>query len=73
MDYPHEIIKKYITNNNNSGVFSLRCYFISGWDLSDDVTLEELAQYADNMGAPQLPSSGRQESLQSIINELMFG
>ena len=38
-----------------------------------NVTLEELAAYAEEMGAPALPSSGRQEYLQSIVNAVMFG
>ena len=35
-------------------------------------SLEELASFAENMGAPTFPASGRQEYLQSIINEIMF-
>lgn len=37
------------------------------------VTLEELAAYAEQLGAPQLPSSGNQEGLQAIVNQVMFG
>jgi len=37
------------------------------------VTLEELAAYAEEMGATELPSSGSQEYLQSIVNSVMFG
>ena len=37
-----------------------------------NTSLEELSAYAENMGAPDMPSSGRQEYLQSIINEIMF-
>ena len=37
------------------------------------VKLEELAAYAEEMGAPKLPSSGSQEYLQSIVNTVMFG
>ena len=40
--------------------------------VSGDTTLEELAAYAIDMGAPQLPMSGRQEYLQSIVNQVMF-
>ena len=40
--------------------------------VSGDTTLEELAAYAEAMGAPELPMSGRQEYLQSIVNEIMF-
>ena len=36
-------------------------------------TLEELAEYAQAMGAPALPQSGRQEYLQSIVNNVLFG
>ncbi len=36
-------------------------------------TLEELAAYADELGKPELPGSGRQEYLESIVNSLMFG
>ena len=36
-------------------------------------TLAQLAAYAEEMGAPALPSSGRQEYLQSIVNSIMFG
>ena len=40
--------------------------------INNNVTLEQLAAYAEEMGAPKLPSSGRQEYLQSIVNEIMF-
>jgi xylose isomerase len=40
--------------------------------IDGNTSLEELAAYAENMGAPTLPASGRQEYLQSIINEIMF-
>ncbi len=39
---------------------------------SGEVSLEELAAYAEKMGAPELPGSGRQEYLESIINNIMF-
>jgi xylose isomerase len=35
-------------------------------------TLESLAAYAENMGAPALPGSGRQEYLESIVNQILF-
>ncbi len=35
-------------------------------------SLAELAKLAEDMGAPALPSSGRQEYLQSVVNEIMF-
>ncbi len=36
------------------------------------VTLQELSDYAIKMGAPELPGSGRQECLQSVVNSVMF-
>ena len=36
------------------------------------VKLEDLAAYAEEMGAPKLPSSGSQEYLQSIVNTVLF-
>ena len=35
-------------------------------------TLESLAAYAENMGAPNLPGSGRQEYLESVVNNILF-
>ena len=39
---------------------------------SGEATLEELAAYAENMGAPELPGSGRQEYLEAIVNNVLF-
>ena len=39
---------------------------------SGEVTLEELAARADEMGAPELPGSGRQEYLESVVNQILF-
>ena len=39
---------------------------------SGETTLEELAEYAEEMGAPELPGSGRQEYLESIVNNILF-
>lgn len=36
-------------------------------------SLEELAARADEMGAPALPGSGRQERLEAIVNQILFG
>ena len=38
-----------------------------------EVSLEELAQRAQEMGAPELPGSGRQEYLEGVINSVLFG
>jgi len=35
-------------------------------------TLAELAGIAEGLGAPALPGSGRQEELQSIVNQILF-
>ena len=40
---------------------------------SKSATLEELASYAENLGAPKMPGSGRQEYLQSALNQKLFG
>ncbi len=37
-----------------------------------ETNLEELAAYACEMGAPALPGSGRQEYLESIVNNVLF-
>lgn len=37
-----------------------------------NTSLEELAAYAENMSAPDLPTSGKQEYLHSIINNILF-
>ena len=39
---------------------------------SGEATLEELAVYAENMGEPELPGSGRQEYLESVVNNILF-
>ena len=38
-----------------------------------ETTLEELADYAEKLGAPELPGSGRQEYLESVVNQVLFG
>lgn len=41
--------------------------------ISKKATLESLSAYAENLGAPDLPGSGRQEMLESILNTILFG
>ncbi len=41
--------------------------------LSDSISLEELSEYALNLGSAPLPPSGKQERLESIINAVIFG
>ena len=37
-----------------------------------ETTLEELADYAASLKAPEMPASGRQEYLQSVVNQVLF-
>ena len=39
---------------------------------SGKTTLQELAEYAASLGAPALPGSGRQEYLESVVNQILF-
>ena len=39
----------------------------------NETSLEELAEYAVKMGKPALPGSGKQEYLEAIMNNIMFG
>ncbi len=41
--------------------------------VAGDTTLEELASYAEQKGSVEMPGSGRQENLQSILNAVLFG
>ena len=41
--------------------------------LSDKTDLKELSDYACKMGAPELPGSGRQEMLEAVVNDILFG
>ncbi len=41
--------------------------------VAGETSLEELAEYAEKKGTVELPGSGRQENLQSILNTVMFG
>ena len=40
---------------------------------SKSASLQELAAYAEEMGAPAMPGSGRQEYLQAALNQNLFG
>lgn len=41
--------------------------------LSGKATLESLTTYAEGLGKPELPGSGRQEELQRVVNDVLFG
>lgn len=40
--------------------------------IANKTSLEELSAYAENLGAPELPSSGNQEYLQHVVNNILF-
>ncbi|MBQ2968430.1 MAG: xylose isomerase [Clostridia bacterium] len=40
---------------------------------SGNATLEELAEYAGKLQKPEMPGSGSQEYLESVVNSIMFG
>lgn len=40
--------------------------------ISGKITLEKLSAYAETLGAPELPSSGNQEYLQHVVNNILF-
>ncbi|MBQ7369398.1 MAG: xylose isomerase, partial [Clostridia bacterium] len=40
--------------------------------LANETNLEELSAYAEKLGTPALPSSGKQEYLESIVNNVLF-
>ncbi|MDD4327645.1 MAG: xylose isomerase [Eubacteriales bacterium] len=46
---------------------------IGGRILEGSTGLAELAEYAADMEAPELPGSGKQEYLESIVNQVLFG
>lgn len=35
--------------------------------------LKELSEYAENLGKPEQPASGKQERLEAIVNQMLFG
>ena len=39
---------------------------------SGEATLAELAAHAEQLGAPSLPGSGKQEYLESVLNSVLF-
>ena len=44
-----------------------------GKKILSGTTLEELAAYAEKLGSTTQPQSGRQEYLESVLNNVMFG
>lgn len=41
--------------------------------VAGQTSLAELADYAERMSEPQLPDSGKQERLEAIVNQILFG
>lgn len=41
--------------------------------VSGNASLTELSAYAEELGAPKMPESGKQEYLESVINQILFG
>ena len=60
-------IDEFITNKYSSFSGEIGEKILSG-----KATLTELAAYADTLGAPEAPKSGKQEYLEAIVNQLMF-
>ena len=56
------VANKYISFNDGIGM-----KIVSG-----EATLEELAAYAEKLGAPEKPISGSQEFLHGIVNNILF-
>jgi xylose isomerase len=40
--------------------------------LANETSLEELSAYAEKLGAPEMPGSGKQEYLESVVNSVLF-
>lgn len=40
---------------------------------NDETSLAELAEYAATLKAPELPGSGKQEYLEGVVNNILFG
>jgi len=60
-------LKKFVEDRYSSFNSGVGKKIVSG-----QATLKELSDYACAMGKPELPSSGRQEYLESLINQLLF-
>ncbi len=61
-------IEKFVEDRYASYKTGIGAKIVAG-----ETTLEELSEYAINLGKPELPGSGREENLESILNTIMFG
>jgi xylose isomerase len=41
--------------------------------MENRANLKQLAKGAEKLGKPELPGSGNQEGLESIVNQILFG
>lgn len=60
-------IDRFITERYASYQSGIGARIVDG-----SATLAELAAYAEKMGSPRLPGSGKQEYLQAVVNNLFF-
>ena len=79
MSWPMNVYRNYKARSAKGMSLFFILLIISGYVAgigakirSGEATLEELAAYAEAMGAPALPGSGRQEYLESIVNNILF-
>jgi len=61
-------IDKFVEERYSSYKTGIGAKIVSG-----EATLEELAEYAEKLGKPEDPGSGRIEYLESIVNSILFG
>jgi xylose isomerase len=61
-------VDSFVTERYNSYKSGIGAKIISG-----ETSLKELSDYAEKLGAPELPGSGKQEYLESVVNQVLFG
>ena len=71
MNIPPFIVSKYNFWGDNFKSFNQE-KSIGKKIINNEDTLEELANYGGVLKAPQLPSSGKQEHLEAIFNQILF-
>ena len=79
MSWPMNVYRNYKARSAKGMSLFFILLIISGYVAgigakirSGEATLEELAAYAEEMGAPALPGSGRQEYLEAVVNNILF-
>lgn len=61
-------IEKFIEDKYSSFKSGIGEIIVNG-----KATLTELSDYAEKLGRPELPQSGKQERLEAIVNQILFG